>query len=122
MRDSFCVLTLASYSCSCVGAGWVHHYSISPLCRYSVQWSKDQVYDGDAGLNLVAAEAIDAATWRYSFLIEGLEEGVPQFVRMLASNRVGYSAPQRAVPLGTNLEVQAIVLKESNAALIEQVK
>lgn len=86
-----------------------------------MQWSKDQVYDGDAGLNLVAAEAIDAATGRYSFLIEGLEEGIPQFVRVLASNRVGYSAPQRAVPLGTNLEVQAIVLKESDAALIDQV-
>lgn len=86
-----------------------------------MQWSTDQAYDGDAGLNLVAADALDPATGRFAFLIAGLAEGAAQFVRVLASNRVGYSAPAVATPLATNLEVQAVVVLETNATRVQQV-
>lgn len=86
-----------------------------------MQWSTDQAYDGDAGLNLVAADAMDPATGRYAFVLHGVAEGVAQFVRVLASNRVGYSAPAAATPLATNLEVQAVVVRETNATRVQEV-
>ena len=50
----------------------------------------------------------------------GLEEGTAYFVRVLASNRVGYSEPAEAMPLGTNYEIQAIVVTETDPAAMQE--
>jgi len=86
------------------------------VSKYSVQWATDTSFDGDAGLNLVDASEADPDTGRLSFVIQGLEEGTPYFVRVLSYNRAGYSEGASALPLGTNLEVQAVVVVEDSAA------
>jgi hypothetical protein len=84
------------------------------VSRYSVQWSTDMTFDGDSGLAFVDAHSTAAddssAENRLSFIIEGLQAGSPHYVRVLAYNRIGYSQPAIARPLGTNDEIQAVVV------------
>jgi hypothetical protein len=55
---------------------------------------------------------------RQGWVIPGLSEGASYNVRVLAYNRVGYSAPALAAPLGTSLEVQSLVVEEADVAVL----
>ena len=82
-------------------------------------------FDGDSGMAMVYARkagvgslgAVDdfqggaaMEDHRHYFIIGGLAPGVPHYVRVLAYNKIGYSQPAIARPLGTNDEIQAVVV------------
>ena len=85
------------------------------VTRYSVMWSVDTSFDGDAGRVEVEADGADGAG-RHSHVVSGLTDQKPYYVQVLSYNRIGYSVPAPAVPLGTTEEIQRLVLTSPNGA------
>lgn len=70
--------------------------------RYTVQWSSDESFgsgSGEAKISALYDYGQDQNTWM-TYTIEGVSESEPTYVRVIASNAVGFSEPAAAVPQG----------------------
>ena len=69
---------------------------------YTVQWSSDETFGTGSGEAKVSAPydyGLDPNTWM-TYTIDGLTAAQPTYVRVMASNAVGFSEPAAAVPQG----------------------
>jgi hypothetical protein len=87
------------------------------VTRYSLMWSVDTSFGGDAGRVEVDADPkASDSDGRFSHLINGLNDKTVYFIQVLSYNRVGYSQPAAATPLGTNEEIQSVVLTSTDGS------
>lgn len=71
-------------------------------CSYTVQWSSDQSFGSGSGEAKVSAPydyGLDPDSWM-TYTIDGVTHAEPTYVRVMASNAVGFSEPVAAVPHG----------------------
>lgn len=67
-----------------------------------MQWSTDESFgsgSGEAKISAIYDDGLDPNSWM-TYTIEGVTEGEPTYVRVMASNAVGFSEPAAAVPKG----------------------
>lgn len=70
--------------------------------RYTVQWSSDESFGSGSGEAKISAPydySLYPNTWM-TYTIEGVSESEPTYVRVIASNAVGFSEPAAAEPQG----------------------
>lgn len=67
-----------------------------------MQWSSDESFgsgSGEAKISAISDDDADPNSWM-TYTIEGVTEAEPTYVRVMASNAVGFSEPAAAVPKG----------------------
>ena len=91
----------------------------APVSTYYVQWSTSADFSPSqpTGSEPVPANGTASdVTGLFSFPVTGLDPARTYFVRVLASNAAGYSAPAAAMPAANREEVQLITLKDTGGA------
>ena len=71
-------------------------------CSYTVQWSSDESFGSGSGEAKVSAPydyGLDPDSWM-TYTIDGVTADEPTYVRVMASNAVGFSEPVAAMPHG----------------------
>lgn len=67
-----------------------------------MQWSSDESFGSGSGEAKISApydDGVDPNSW-LTYTIEGVSESERTYVRVMASNAVGFSEPAAAVPQG----------------------
>lgn len=67
-----------------------------------MQWSSDESFGSGSGEAKISApydSGLDPNAW-ITYTIEGVSESEPTYVRVIASNVLGFSEPTAAVPQG----------------------
>lgn len=79
-----------------------NHPTCGTHLRYTVQWSSDDSFgsgSGEAKISATYDDRLEPSSW-VTYTIEGVSESERTYVRVMASNAMGFSEPAAAVPRG----------------------